>query len=98
MKTSLVLTCIAVLMAGCHDKGTKIEYLDRVYTVKEFQAQPDTIAKVLATCSNDPGTYLQDANCINANEARVENYRLDYKKKQIAELRALGIHVDPDGQ
>ncbi len=69
-KISLLFVLVA-LFSGCSKKPTAISFLDRVYTVEEFQKDKDTRKKVLNECQNNPGELRQDPNCVNAGRAAV---------------------------
>jgi len=65
---------LVAMLAGCHaaPKDTKIDYLDRVYSKAEYLADANLRSKVLSTCDNNEGELLNDANCVNANLARMD--------------------------
>lgn len=74
MKKSRIAMVLVVMLAGCHaaPKDTEIDYLDRVYTKAEYLADANLRSKVLSTCDGNKGELLNDANCINANLARMD--------------------------
>jgi len=66
MKTRIFAVTIVLSLAGCLQKVTEVPGLDRVLTAGEFTAQPALRDRVLKFCSNDPGRYRQDPNCVNS--------------------------------
>lgn len=64
MKNILLISVIALALAGCNDE----EVHDVQYYVDNTEAR---IAK-LAECDNNPGEKAADANCVNASRAETQ--------------------------
>lgn len=72
----IALLLLAAPLAGCFE--------EKVYTVEEFKADPDRMAKVNAECNNNPGEAMKKPNCLNAAEAKfhadMERQRANFQK------------------
>lgn len=56
------LLALTIPLAGCFE--------EKVYTVEEFKADPERMAKVNAECNNNPGEAIKKPNCLNAAQAK----------------------------
>lgn len=68
MKRLAMILLLSLALAGCK-REVPLVTVDRIYTVKEYLAQPELRKKISAVCSNDPGRTGQDPNCINVQRA-----------------------------
>lgn len=67
-RLAMIFLLLSLAMAGCRREVSLVP-ADRIYTVKEYLAQPELRKKISAVCSNDPGRTEQDPNCINVQRA-----------------------------
>ena len=72
MRRVSILVSLA-LLAGC-SQGS-----ERTYTVDEFVAEPDLLARTISDCRDNPGELRDTPNCRNAEAAdgrlRLQNMR-----------------------
>ncbi|AJZ57515.1 type II secretion system protein G [Paraburkholderia fungorum] len=86
MKAKYLAIAALLALAGC--KPTHISFLDRIYTVEEFDQQPDLRKRVTTECSSNQDALKNDSNCVNSNASQIKADAEAEKKKAEEQAQA----------
>jgi len=70
----LFIVMIALSLASCSNDAQP------VHDVQFYLDNPDVLKEVLEKCRNDPGSLEDTPNCINAEEASVQQMNANIRK------------------
>lgn len=73
----LVYFVFALLVTGCDDSEVEVKIKQPVVAkdVQFFLDHADDRKSTLKACSNNPGTFKDNPNCINANAAQQKSMK-----------------------